>query len=124
MTQLLSCGRISDFLGRKAFVKRTGAILTDKISAEVTECKTALCQPTFRLLRRDQIMTVTKLFCRSRNGRLVQLQFQFVGTLFRCDVMEKCLPFVLQLAAEKSCIDRIARCILVSSARAHDYLVR
>src|SRR5262249_46793862 len=109
---------------RNAFLKRTGAILTDKVSAEVTECKSAICQPTFRLLRRDQIMTVTKLFCRSRNGRLVQLQFQLVGTLFRWAVAEKCRPFVSQLAAENSCIDRIARCILVSSARAHNYLVR
>src|SRR5262249_50463887 len=124
MTQLLSCGRMSDFLGRNAFVKRTGAILTNKVSAEVTECKTAICQPTFRFLRRDQIMTITKLLCRSRNGRLVQLQFQFVGTLFRRDVTEKCLPFFRKLASENSCIDRIARCILVSSARAHNYLVR
>src|SRR5215471_8589050 len=100
MTQLLSCGRISDFLGRKVFVKRTGAILTDKVSAEVTKCKAAVCQPTFRLLRRDQIMAVTKLLCCSGNGRLVHLQFQFVGTLFRCDVTEKCLPFFLNFAPE------------------------
>src|SRR5689334_7777293 len=86
VTQLLRGGRISDCLARKVFVKSTRAILTDKVSAEVTKCKAAICQPSFRLLRRDQIMSVTKLFCRSRNRRLVHLQFHLVGTLFRCDV--------------------------------------
>src|SRR5436190_8199218 len=53
VAQLWSCGGISDLLGRKAFINRTNAILTSKVIAEVVKCKAAICQPCFRLLRRD-----------------------------------------------------------------------